>query len=188
MEATAFPSERQRYFNHLQSRLMACHTMDATWHVFSGELRYNLEFRPFDTSLLMQLSTDEVSKQLLSTSKLDHLHPIPIYGNGNCLPRVVSMFLTGDEESMNQEIRVRISIELIKHVDFYLNNDVLAQGLLSKTDLASRYATYFEQYMPDSVLTKQCITGFDAEACWPLNGPLFSPLNPLYSHCVLLWG
>ena len=25
------------------------------------------------------------------------------------------------------------------------------------------------------------ITGFDAEACWPLNGPLFSPLNPLYS-------
>ena len=28
---------------------------------------------------------------------------------------------------------------------------------------------------------KPCITGFDAEACWPLNGPLFSPLNPLYS-------
>ena len=25
------------------------------------------------------------------------------------------------------------------------------------------------------------ITGFDAEVCWPLNGPLFSPLNPLYS-------
>ena len=25
------------------------------------------------------------------------------------------------------------------------------------------------------------ITGFDAEACWPLNGPIFSPLNPLYS-------
>ena len=25
------------------------------------------------------------------------------------------------------------------------------------------------------------ITGFDAEACWPLNGPLFSPLNPVYS-------
>ena len=24
------------------------------------------------------------------------------------------------------------------------------------------------------------ITGFYAEACWPLNGPLFSPLNPLY--------
>ena len=32
------------------------------------------------------------------------------------------------------------------------------------------------------------ITGFDAEACWPLNGPLFSPLNPLYFHCVLSWG
>ena len=27
----------------------------------------------------------------------------------------------------------------------------------------------------------ETITGFDAEACWPLNGPLFSPLNPLYS-------
>ena len=25
------------------------------------------------------------------------------------------------------------------------------------------------------------ITGFDAEACWLLNGPLFSLLNPLYS-------
>ena len=25
------------------------------------------------------------------------------------------------------------------------------------------------------------ITRFDAEACWPLNGPLFSPLNQLYS-------
>ena len=23
---------------------------------------------------------------------------------------------------------------------------------------------------------------------WPLNGPIFSPLNPLYSHCILLWG
>ena len=32
------------------------------------------------------------------------------------------------------------------------------------------------------------ITGFDAEACWPLSGPLFSPPNPLYSHCILLWG
>ena len=32
------------------------------------------------------------------------------------------------------------------------------------------------------------ITGFDAEACWPLNGPLFSSLNPLHSHCILLWG
>ena len=32
------------------------------------------------------------------------------------------------------------------------------------------------------------ITGSDAEACWPLNGPLFSSLNPLYSHCILLWG
>ena len=28
---------------------------------------------------------------------------------------------------------------------------------------------------------RRCITGFDAEACWPLNGPLFSLLNPLYS-------
>ena len=25
------------------------------------------------------------------------------------------------------------------------------------------------------------VTGFYAEACWPLNGPLFSPLNPLNS-------
>ena len=25
------------------------------------------------------------------------------------------------------------------------------------------------------------ITGFDAEAWWPLNGPIFSPLNPLHS-------
>ena len=28
------------------------------------------------------------------------------------------------------------------------------------------------------------ITGFDAGACWPLKGPLFSLLNPLYSHCI----
>ena len=32
-------------------------------------------------------------------------------------------------------------------------------------------------------ISSRAITGFDAEACWPLNGPLFSPLNPLYSHC-----
>ena len=31
------------------------------------------------------------------------------------------------------------------------------------------------------------ITEFDAEACWPLNGPLFSPHNPLYHHCIFLW-
>ena len=29
------------------------------------------------------------------------------------------------------------------------------------------------------------ITGFDAQACWPLNGPLVSPINLLYSHCIL---
>ena len=33
--------------------------------------------------------------------------------------------------------------------------------------------------------TNKRITGFDAEACWPLNGPLFSSLNPLYSLMVV---
>ena len=55
---------------------------------------------------------------------------------------------------MHQEIHVRIGIELIKHVDFYLNDDILTQDLPSKTNLASRYATYSEQYKPDSVQTK----------------------------------
>ena len=33
--------------------------------------------------------------------------------------------------------------------------------------------------------TNKRITGFDTEACWPLNGPLFSSLNPLYSLMVV---
>ena len=36
-------------------------------------------------------------------------------------------------------------------------------------------------------IPSRAIKGFDAEACWPLNGPLFSPLNPLYSHCILFF-
>ena len=33
-----------------------------------------------------------------------------------------------------------------------------------------------------TLLNLATITGFGAEACWPLNGPLFSPLNPLFYH------
>ena len=44
---------------------------------------------------------------------------------------------------------------------------IISSGRIWNTHLATMLHTY--------------ITGFDAEACWPLNGPLFSPLNPLYS-------
>ena len=40
-----------------------------------------------------------------------------------------------------------------------------------------QYLTYWLHF----IIEPGRITGFDAEACWPLNGPLFSPLNPLYS-------
>ena len=61
---------------------------------------------------------------------------------------------------------------------------ILVQLMLMSWKLYSILSVWQLQQHSEGRLHWICvcsITGFDAEACWPLNGPLFSHLNSLYS-------
>ena len=53
--------------------------------------------------------------------------PIKIYGDGNYLARVGSMFAYGSEE-YHLDVRLRIVMELVMHRDYYLDAEKMAMG------------------------------------------------------------
>ena len=103
--AVNIPDARQRYFHHLQATLLACPSWEGISQVIPDELPYVLDVNPTPIASLLQQDTDVISKRLLCGDvETKHLQPIRIYGDGNCLPRTVSMYLSG-EQNMHVEIR-----------------------------------------------------------------------------------
>ena len=147
--AVNIPDARQRYFHHLQATLLACPSWEGISQVIPDELRYVLDVNPTPIASLLQQDTDVISKRLLCGDvETKHLQPIRIYGDGNCLPRTVSMYLSG-EQNMHVEIRVRMAMELIKHPETYLQDGYLSLGVgdgKRKVGIAKQYAQYSDQY------------------------------------------
>ena len=142
-------NERQRYFHQIQGTLSACSSFEAMVRVSPEQLLYPLNLEPASIPDHCKLDGDIVAQQLLCNSvETAHFQSIAIIGDGNCLPRAVSKFMVGDE-SMHVEFRIRMSIELIKHSDFYLCDKNLAHGLdtgKKRDGLAARYASYSGHY------------------------------------------
>lgn len=56
-----------------------------------------------------------------------YMTPIKIYGDGNCLPRCASVMAYGTEFH-HDEMRIRITFELAKNFDMYLQDNFLRKG------------------------------------------------------------
>ncbi|OWF40046.1 uncharacterized protein LOC110464286 [Mizuhopecten yessoensis] len=120
----------------------------------SGEVFREIEKRyPIPAMQTLRLSGHQRDVTAISLypqdAPRDHV-PIQIVGDGNCLPRVGSLFAFGNE-MWHLEIRVRIFIELCLFEDTYLNDSYLNRGLETNKQTKST-ATLIAQY--SDVFTK----------------------------------
>lgn len=85
------------------------------------------------------------------------LYPCSIYGDGNCLPRAVSVFVYNTQEN-HKEIRKLIVIELTKNEHYYLNNTYMSKGKHqgAQENVPKAFAQYSSFYMGQR-LTKNAI-------------------------------
>ena len=79
-----------------------------------------------------RIRTDDRSRQLLrEMQEYEEYQPIPIFGDGNCLPRCGSLFMCSHEER-HVEMRVRIAVELAMNDELYLDDTFLSEGTSKK--------------------------------------------------------
>ena len=93
--------------------------------------------------------------------------PICIKPDGNCLPRVGSLFTYGTED-FHGDIRLRIARELVLHRDVYLDEKHLQRGVSADFDpqpTAKLYAQYSEHYLPGQPLAMPNITAIYNKEC-----------------------
>ncbi|XP_076446314.1 uncharacterized protein LOC143283825 [Babylonia areolata] len=77
-------------------------------------------YSEFDSTLY---HADRISKDLYPEDAPDHLEPVEITGDGNCLPRSVSVLAYGTQDH-HQELRTRIIVEMAAHEDHYTSLSV----------------------------------------------------------------
>ena len=77
--------------------------------------------------------------------------PVEIYGDGNCLPRAVSLHAYHTED-LHEEMRYRIVVELVNNETWYLSDELDAGG--SKTKCAGTFAMFSEQFAGQSFEVK----------------------------------
>ena len=94
---------------------------------------------------------DMQASQLLPADIDKSLIPVCVYGDGNCLPRALSMLTYGHEDAYI-EMRARITVEMVTNEDNLLDDDHLARETVQK-NLSKIYAGYSAEYTPWDLLT-----------------------------------
>ncbi|KAL5019185.1 hypothetical protein ScPMuIL_004907 [Solemya velum] len=92
------------------------------------------------------------------------LYPATIYGDGNRLPRADS-FLAYGHEINHLELKKRITIELTKNENLYLNNEVMKKGRnpQREDDVVKAFAHYSSCYMAERLTTRNIRSVFQRE-------------------------
>ena len=102
---------------------------------------------------------DSVAASMLPSDCPQDVHPARTRGDGNCLPRALSIAYIGDE-SMHLEIRARIVLEGILNKNKYINEDYLKIGCttrLSEESITVAYAKYSDFYVSGQRITDESI-------------------------------
>jgi hypothetical protein len=87
----------------------------------------------------------------LYPSDAPRLIPIQIYGDGNCLPRSASLLACGSEDK-HVEMRVRMTIELAIHDEFYLSDVSLSDpNVPESVQWSTEYASYSQQFQRETL-------------------------------------
>ena len=87
---------------------------------------------------------DMQASQLLPVVIDKSLIPVCVYGDGNCLPRALSVLAYGHEDAYI-EMRARITVEMVTYEDNLLDDDHLARETGQK-NLSKIYAGYSVEY------------------------------------------
>lgn len=136
---TSSPSvSRTAFFNILQTKMEKAECFEDLVHICQENMPNMLqwEVRPASQLFAKDYCEDLEALQLYPSDGPD-LHPVSIYGDGNCLPRSGSVLACGKQD-LHVEIRVRIVFELCLHEEFYLDNDRL-RGESSLEKLPAQY-------------------------------------------------
>ena len=71
---------------------------------------------------LQNLHPDTKAMQLYPSDASSHLSACEIYGDGNCLPRAISVTICGSQD-LRVEMRVRMTVEMTLHSKLYMENN-----------------------------------------------------------------
>lgn len=100
---------------------------------------------------------DKISEMLYPDDAPPGLVPRRVLGDGNCLPRSLSL-LTFGTEHRHKEIRLRIAREAVMNSARYLNSEILYKGAMNRSDhidileLYSLVSPVFNTMMPHEKL------------------------------------
>ena len=189
--ATTLPTER-RYFSHMQIMLASCRNLGAIRKVVPSDIPYTIGLK---TDLLNSCNqfahgTDHVSQTLLNTLGLQNMTAVPVYGDGNCLPRAASFLCSGNESDLHTEMRVRMVMKLAAHYELYVNDEFLSKPEPTKPGISTSYAMYSGQFENDLSMSQifekevmHVIKPGSYCSMWQLHGlasVLGTPLRVLY--------
>ena len=94
---------------------------------------------------LGQNPVHDLTKELYPTYLPKGYDPINAYGDGNCLPRSISL-IGYDNQKYFQEIRAMLAVLGVRYKEFFLDNTFLNLGSNFDIDLAEYYAITSESY------------------------------------------
>jgi hypothetical protein len=124
---------------------------------------YSFEANGGVSILRNHLTVDKVAMALYPDNCTTR-YPVVVQGDGNCLPRSISVACFGCED-YHMEVRVRIVVEMCCHVGLYTDNAYLTRGLTEQENLLSLYTQFSNHYVAGDRITDTVSRRiFEAEA------------------------
>ncbi|XP_021343382.1 uncharacterized protein LOC110443481 isoform X1 [Mizuhopecten yessoensis] len=141
---------RQAYFETIQTKLSLVedfNSVKSRCNSISQYIEQTFSIRDLPTLDVRGYHLDNVASTLYPhDDSPNNLVPIRTVGDGNCLPRVGSLFAFGNEKH-HVEMRVRIFMELCQFEDYYLDDSYLNRGTeKSVGNIAMTLAQYSVDY------------------------------------------
>ncbi|XP_021349427.1 uncharacterized protein LOC110447813 [Mizuhopecten yessoensis] len=149
---------REAYFKRIQASLSEVEDFDLLQmkcNEFSHQIEEMYPIENLPTLDVTGYQLDNVASSLYPHEDApDDFVPIRTVGDGNCLPRVGSLFAFGNEKHHN-EIRVRMFIELCRYEHYYLDDSYLKrgteQGLVNISKTLALFSDVFVPHEEDGV-------------------------------------
>lgn len=129
--------DREQFFTNALNALGKCKSFEeivTNCSSLSSLMPKNDITIPMHQSSIMStgLQVDEDALQICPTDIPQDciLYPVKVRADGNCLPYTGSIIAFGNEDRA-AEIRVKIIVEAVLHMDLYLSHEYLGRGIES---------------------------------------------------------
>jgi len=147
--------ERKSFFEKLQRKLKSVRNYTELADTLEKECAikkyqtFTSKHRNVSEVICTKCDVDEYSTNILPFDILGNASLIArkVCGDGNCLFRSGSIIAVGHED-FHTELRIRCVSEMCLNEDLYLDPDHLGIGHEQRRDLALRYSTYLDTYVP----------------------------------------